>query len=474
MGAGCSAAGCGADETISRAARGPSYDPRLDYRVPQLAAELGEEVLHAICFEFYRRVEGDTELPEFAGAFSTPAAPASELLCWFLMEAWGSERRLYSAHRGSHFPFLHSTHRVWSFHLNEEYWQRWIYHFLGAAQHYRTLQEQQRARGNVAVTYARPDPSPLSKRLQSRFPEEAPHQHVTDMRGIAMCPFARMAMARPKHDGPQAPPPAVAAAAAAAAAAVSAPSSSGADLCDAAGTSASECGYACVTANHLEVIHYYLLRLREWMDQDSLKTVKYVHYFDHAPAPAAVQDQPNRNAKATHAKPYAPQPPSAEQKQGAGSVTSPAVAASPSPAPSASSPSSASPLSSVAAPVAPLPASPSPVAAVAAVAAAAQPAVAAAAVTPSPSSPTARAAASGYTTADVAQHASASSAWTIIDGKVYDLTDFYKRHPGGASVLQSQSFGRDCSEAFHEAHDFSTVAQQTLQKLLIGTLIRRD
>jgi len=472
MGAGCSAAGCGADETISRAARGPSYDPRLDYRVPQLAAELGEEVLHAICFEFYRRVEGDTELPEFAGAFSTPAAPASELLCWFLMEAWGSERRLYSAHRGSHFPFLHSTHRVWSFHLNEEYWQRWIHHFLGAAQHYRTLQEQQRARGNVAVTYARPDPSPLSKRLQSRFPEEAPHQHVTDMRGIAMCPFARMAMARPKHDGPQAPPPAVAAAAAAAAAAVSAPSSSGADLCDAAGTSASECGYACVTANHLEVIHYYLLRLREWMDQDSLKTVK--HYFDHAPAPAAVQDQPNRNAKATHAKPYAPQPPSAEQKQGAGSVTSPAVAASPSPAPSASSPSSASPLSSVAAPVAPLPASPSPVAAVAAVAAAAQPAVAAAAVTPSPSSPTARAAASGYTTADVAQHASASSPWTIIDGKVYDLTDFYKRHPGGASVLQSQSFGRDCSEAFHEAHDFSTVAQQTLQKLLIGTLIRRD
>ena len=42
-----------------------------------------------------------------------------------------------------------------------------------------------------------------------------------------------------------------------------------------------------------------------------------------------------------------------------------------------------------------------------------------------------------FTPDDVAQHASASDCWIIIDGLVYDVTSFLSSHPGGKKILVS-------------------------------------
>ena len=40
-----------------------------------------------------------------------------------------------------------------------------------------------------------------------------------------------------------------------------------------------------------------------------------------------------------------------------------------------------------------------------------------------------------YTAAQVAERNSAEDCWTIINGKVYDLTSYIPRHPGGDDIL---------------------------------------
>jgi cytochrome b involved in lipid metabolism len=47
---------------------------------------------------------------------------------------------------------------------------------------------------------------------------------------------------------------------------------------------------------------------------------------------------------------------------------------------------------------------------------------------------------------EVAQHASANDCWTIIDGTVYDITQYVPRHPGGNEILQA--CGTDGSSLF--------------------------
>ena len=37
---------------------------------------------------------------------------------------------------------------------------------------------------------------------------------------------------------------------------------------------------------------------------------------------------------------------------------------------------------------------------------------------------------------EVAKHNSADDCWLVIHGKVYDLTDFARTHPGGSKVIQ--------------------------------------
>ncbi|KAL7419471.1 hypothetical protein Q5752_006309 [Cryptotrichosporon argae] len=60
--------------------------------------------------------------------------------------------------------------------------------------------------------------------------------------------------------------------------------------------------------------------------------------------------------------------------------------------------------------------------------------------------------------AEVAQHNLAQDAWVVVGGKVYDVTDFYARHPGGAAVIVANA-GQDVTELFlpiHPPHTLET------------------
>lgn len=69
-----------------------------------------------------------------------------------------------------------------------------------------------------------------------------------------------------------------------------------------------------------------------------------------------------------------------------------------------------------------------------------------------------------FTTAEVAGHDSAADAWVIVRGKVYDVTAWVPRHPGGDLILVKA--GKDCTQLFESYH--SLVARRTLEKYYIG------
>ena len=72
-----------------------------------------------------------------------------------------------------------------------------------------------------------------------------------------------------------------------------------------------------------------------------------------------------------------------------------------------------------------------------------------------------------FTAADVAKHNKADDAWLIIDGKVYDVTDFVEDHPGGDSILNE--VGKDSSAGFHGDQHPETVAE-AVEEYYIGEL----
>src|SRR5690242_3032626 len=56
-----------------------------------------------------------------------------------------------------------------------------------------------------------------------------------------------------------------------------------------------------------------------------------------------------------------------------------------------------------------------------------------------------------YTLAEVATHKNNSSCWTAINGKVYDLTSWINRHPGGPERILNIC-GTDATDAFNIQH----------------------
>lgn len=75
----------------------------------------------------------------------------------------------------------------------------------------------------------------------------------------------------------------------------------------------------------------------------------------------------------------------------------------------------------------------------------------------------------GYTMADVARHANSSSCWTAIDGKVYDLTNWISRHPGGQRAILGLC-GKDGSAAFNAQHGGQGRPAAELRQFLLGPL----
>lgn len=84
-------------------------------------------------------------------------------------------------------------------------------------------------------------------------------------------------------------------------------------------------------------------------------------------------------------------------------------------------------------------------------------------------SPTAAATKPGYTMAEVKKHATAASCWSVVDGNVYDLTDWVDSHPGGRARILSMC-GRDGTAAFRDEHGKEAEPNATLKGYKIGPL----
>jgi cytochrome b involved in lipid metabolism len=69
----------------------------------------------------------------------------------------------------------------------------------------------------------------------------------------------------------------------------------------------------------------------------------------------------------------------------------------------------------------------------------------------------------------VAQNNSEESCWSIIDGSVYDLTDWISQHPGGASRILGLC-GSDGTSQFQGQHGGSGSPESTLERYLLGAL----
>lgn len=75
-----------------------------------------------------------------------------------------------------------------------------------------------------------------------------------------------------------------------------------------------------------------------------------------------------------------------------------------------------------------------------------------------------------FTWEQVALHNTEESAWIAVDGKVYDVTDFVDRHPGGKEILLL-AVGRDATDLFVSYHPFTNTPRKVLEKYCIGKLV---
>jgi cytochrome b involved in lipid metabolism len=80
-----------------------------------------------------------------------------------------------------------------------------------------------------------------------------------------------------------------------------------------------------------------------------------------------------------------------------------------------------------------------------------------------------KAAGSGLTIQEVANHSSKSDCWVVIDGNVYALNGYMAKHPGGSAVLSSLC-GKDGTEAFQSQHARQALPKSELDKLFVGRL----
>ncbi len=77
--------------------------------------------------------------------------------------------------------------------------------------------------------------------------------------------------------------------------------------------------------------------------------------------------------------------------------------------------------------------------------------------------------ASSYTLSQVQSHNTSTDCWTIVNNKVYNLTNFIALHPGGSSAIISLC-GTDGTAAFTTQHSGNTTANNTLADFYIGDL----
>ncbi len=76
-----------------------------------------------------------------------------------------------------------------------------------------------------------------------------------------------------------------------------------------------------------------------------------------------------------------------------------------------------------------------------------------------------------YTIADVSKHTVATDCWSAINNKVYDLTQWINKHPGGSKAILSIC-GKDGSAAFNGQHGGQKRPASELAGFDIGVLIK--
>jgi len=76
---------------------------------------------------------------------------------------------------------------------------------------------------------------------------------------------------------------------------------------------------------------------------------------------------------------------------------------------------------------------------------------------------------SGYTLDDVALHATQASCWSAVNGKVYNLTSFITKHPGGEKRILNMC-GKDASAAFSNQHEGEPKPERMLASYYLGEL----
>lgn len=81
------------------------------------------------------------------------------------------------------------------------------------------------------------------------------------------------------------------------------------------------------------------------------------------------------------------------------------------------------------------------------------------------------AASKGYTLAQVKAHSKSSNCWSVVNGKVYNLTSWINRHPGGKSVIKAMC-GRDATAAFKAQHGFTGTPAKKLAGFRLGVLVK--
>jgi len=76
-----------------------------------------------------------------------------------------------------------------------------------------------------------------------------------------------------------------------------------------------------------------------------------------------------------------------------------------------------------------------------------------------------------YTAADVAKHKTQDDLWLIIDGNVYDVTEYVDEHPGGVAAIMKNARG-DATKGFPGPQHPSRV-MDIVDEYKIGTLVTR-
>ncbi|KAH9412207.1 hypothetical protein HK407_01g01000 [Ordospora pajunii] len=74
-----------------------------------------------------------------------------------------------------------------------------------------------------------------------------------------------------------------------------------------------------------------------------------------------------------------------------------------------------------------------------------------------------------FTMDQVAMHSKSDDCWMVLDGIVYDVTEFIAMHPGGAKTIMEYA-GIDCTQAFNKAHGYVNI-KELLGNDIVGVLV---